>query len=91
MVILSSYFDLKVLIEARDDCSLLLETCKYLLDHNFVSEIDDAGLASLVSAKITTRETQYNSTVPSDTFYYVDPEYQRTGSIGTKSYMLWEQ
>jgi len=62
-----------------------LKPANILLDHNFVSKIGDAGLARLVPAKTTTMATQYNETVPAGTFCYIDPEYQRTGSLGPKS------
>lgn len=62
-----------------------LKPANILLDHNFVSKIGDAGLARLVPAKNTTMVTQYNDTVPAGTFCYIDPEYQRTGSVGPKS------
>lgn len=62
-----------------------LKPANILLDSNFVSKIGDAGLAKLVPAKTTTMATQYNDTVPAGTFCYIDPEYQRTGSLGPKS------
>jgi serine/threonine protein kinase len=62
-----------------------LKPANILLDHNFVSKIGDVGLARLVPAKTTTIATQYNDTVPAGTFCYIDPEYQRTGTLGPKS------
>lgn len=62
-----------------------LKPANILLDDNFVSKIGDAGLAKLVPAMTTTMLTQYNETVPAGTFCYIDPEYQRTGSLGPKS------
>lgn len=62
-----------------------LKPANILLDDNFVSKIGDAGLAKLVPAMTTNMATQYNETVPAGTFCYIDPEYQRTGSLGPKS------
>eukprot|EP00253_Pinus_taeda_P027562 PITA_27562 len=62
-----------------------LKPANILLDDNFVSKIGDAGLAKLVPAMTTNMVTQYNETVPAGTFCYIDPEYQRTGSLGPKS------
>ncbi|XP_051194458.1 U-box domain-containing protein 52 [Lolium perenne] len=55
-----------------------------LLDHNFVSKIADVGLARLVPQSIA-EVTQYRMTSTAGTFCYIDPEYQQTGMLTTKS------
>ncbi|XP_037446896.1 U-box domain-containing protein 52-like [Triticum dicoccoides] len=55
-----------------------------LLDHNFVSKISDVGLARLVPQSIA-EVTQYRMTSTAGTFCYIDPEYQQTGMLTTKS------
>jgi serine/threonine protein kinase len=55
-----------------------------LLDHNFVSKISDVGLARLVPQS-TADVTQYRMTSTAGTFCYIDPEYQQTGMLTTKS------
>lgn len=56
-----------------------------LLDRNFVSKISDVGLARLVPASVEDSVTQYRMTSTAGTFCYIDPEYQQTGMLGTKS------
>uniref|UniRef100_A0A1D1ZK17 RING-type E3 ubiquitin transferase n=2 Tax=Anthurium amnicola TaxID=1678845 RepID=A0A1D1ZK17_9ARAE len=56
-----------------------------LLDHNFVSKIADVGLARLVPPSVADAVTQYHMTAAAGTFCYIDPEYQQTGMLGTKS------
>ncbi|XP_065872010.1 U-box domain-containing protein 52-like [Euphorbia lathyris] len=56
-----------------------------LLDRNFVSKIGDVGLARLVPPSIANAVTQYRMTSTAGTFCYIDPEYQQTGMLGTKS------
>ncbi|XP_059635766.1 U-box domain-containing protein 35-like [Cornus florida] len=56
-----------------------------LLDRNFVSKISDVGLARLVPPSIVDCVTQYRMTATAGTFCYIDPEYQQTGMLGTKS------
>ncbi|EPS61860.1 hypothetical protein M569_12933, partial [Genlisea aurea] len=55
-----------------------------LLDQNYVSKISDVGLARLVPPSVA-EETQYHMTSTAGTFCYIDPEYQQTGMLGTKS------
>ncbi|KAK3156360.1 hypothetical protein QOZ80_2AG0106300 [Eleusine coracana subsp. coracana] len=55
-----------------------------LLDHNFVSKISDVGLARLVPQSAAD-VTQYRMTSTAGTFCYIDPEYQQTGMLTTKS------
>lgn len=56
-----------------------------LLDHNYVSKISDVGLARLVPPSVADSVTQYRMTSTAGTFCYIDPEYQQTGMLGTKS------
>ncbi|XP_050383821.1 LOW QUALITY PROTEIN: U-box domain-containing protein 35-like [Argentina anserina] len=56
-----------------------------LLDQNYVSKISDVGLARLVPASVADSVTQYYMTSTAGTFCYIDPEYQQTGMLGTKS------
>ncbi|XP_048432715.1 U-box domain-containing protein 52-like [Pyrus x bretschneideri] len=56
-----------------------------LLDHNYVSKISDVGLARLVPPSVANAVTQYHMTSTAGTFCYIDPEYQQTGLLGTKS------
>lgn len=56
-----------------------------LLDRNYVSKIGDVGLAKLISDVVPDSVTEYRDTVLAGTFYYMDPEYQRTGTIRPKS------
>ncbi|XP_020592192.1 U-box domain-containing protein 52-like [Phalaenopsis equestris] len=56
-----------------------LKPANILLDENFVSKIGDVGLSTLLPSA--------NSiiTAPVGTFFYIDPEYQRTGLVSPKS------
>ncbi|KAM7269523.1 hypothetical protein ACFE04_025020 [Oxalis oulophora] len=56
-----------------------------LLDRNYVSKISDVGLARLVPPSVADNVTQYHMTATAGTFCYIDPEYQQTGMLGTKS------
>ncbi|KAL0669465.1 hypothetical protein Bca4012_032169 [Brassica carinata] len=56
-----------------------------LLDKHFVSKISDVGLARLVPPSVADTVTQYRMTSTAGTFCYIDPEYQQTGMLGTKS------
>ncbi|VVB01466.1 unnamed protein product [Arabis nemorensis] len=56
-----------------------------LLDHHFKSKISDVGLARLVPPSVADTVTQYRMTATAGTFCYIDPEYQQTGMLGTKS------
>ncbi|KAL1223017.1 U-box domain-containing protein 35 [Cardamine amara subsp. amara] len=56
-----------------------------LLDQHFVSKISDVGLARLVPPPVADTATQYRMTATAGTFCYIDPEYQQTGMLGTKS------
>lgn len=62
-----------------------LKPANILLDQNFVSKIGDVGLAKLVPPTVSGSLTLYRNTTTSGTFCYIDPEYQRTGILGTKS------
>ena len=56
-----------------------------LLDGNFVCKIADVGLARLIPSSAGERVTQCRATSTAGTFCYIDPEYQKTGILGTKS------
>ncbi|KAK2991093.1 hypothetical protein RJ640_021557 [Escallonia rubra] len=56
-----------------------------LLDGNYVSKIGDVGLAKLIFDAVPDNITEYRDTIIAGTFFYMDPEYQRTGTIRPKS------
>ncbi|KAG9451804.1 hypothetical protein H6P81_004708 [Aristolochia fimbriata] len=56
-----------------------------LLDVNYVSKIGDVGLAKFLTEIVPDSVTEYHETVLAGTLYYMDPEYQRTGTIRPKS------
>lgn len=56
-----------------------------LLDKNYVSKIGDVGLAKLISDIVPEGLTEYRDTAVAGTLYYMDPEYQLTGTIRPKS------
>ncbi|XP_078176716.1 U-box domain-containing protein kinase family protein isoform X1 [Carex rostrata] len=56
-----------------------------LLDQNFTSKIGDVGLAKLMFDIVPDGLTEYNETILVGTVYYMDPEYQRTGTVRPKS------
>lgn len=62
-----------------------LKPANILLDRNYVSKISDVGLARLVPPSVANTVTQYHMTSTAGTFCYIDPEYQQTGMLGTKS------
>ncbi|EPS59004.1 hypothetical protein M569_15807, partial [Genlisea aurea] len=62
-----------------------LKPANILLDRNYVSKISDVGLAKLVPPSVADSVTQYHMTAAAGTFCYIDPEYQQTGMLGTKS------
>lgn len=62
-----------------------LKPANILLDRNFVSKISDVGLARLVPPSVADSVTQYYMTSAAGTFCYIDPEYQQTGMLTTKS------
>ncbi|KAK6272866.1 hypothetical protein POUND7_009949 [Theobroma cacao] len=62
-----------------------LKPANILLDRNYVSKISDVGLARLVPPSVANSVTQYHMTSTAGTFCYIDPEYQQTGMLGTKS------
>ncbi|CAA7017221.1 unnamed protein product [Microthlaspi erraticum] len=62
-----------------------LKPANILLDRNYVSKISDVGLARLVPASVANNVTQYHMTSAAGTFCYIDPEYQQTGMLTTKS------
>lgn len=56
-----------------------------LLDRNYVSKIADVGLAKLLSDIVPDNVTEYRESVLAGTLHYMDPEYQRTGTVRPKS------
>ncbi|THU67286.1 hypothetical protein C4D60_Mb05t23060 [Musa balbisiana] len=62
-----------------------LKPANILLDNNFVSKIGDAGLSTLFPTLNMPLSTMYKDTDPVGTFFYMDPEYQRTGLVSPKS------
>ncbi|KAJ8442913.1 hypothetical protein Cgig2_022279 [Carnegiea gigantea] len=62
-----------------------LKPANILLDGNYSSKISDVGLARLVPASAPNEMTQYHMTAAAGTFCYIDPEYQQSGLLGTKS------
>lgn len=64
-----------------------LKPANILLDHNLVSKIGDAGLGTMINVEPTnlSLKTIYKETSPVGTLCYIDPEYQRTGRVSTKS------
>ncbi|KAK4485913.1 hypothetical protein RD792_008564 [Penstemon davidsonii] len=62
-----------------------LKPANILLDRNYTCKISDVGLARLVPMSVADSVTQYHMTSAAGTFCYIDPEYQQTGKLGTKS------
>ncbi|KAK4422206.1 U-box domain-containing protein 52 [Sesamum alatum] len=62
-----------------------LKPANILLDRHFTCKISDVGLARLVPPSVADSVTQYHMTSAAGTFCYIDPEYQQTGKLGTKS------
>jgi serine/threonine protein kinase len=56
-----------------------------LLDKNYVSKIGDVGFAKLISDLVPEWLTEYKETVIAGTMFYMDPEYQLTGTVRPKS------
>ncbi|KAK3153298.1 hypothetical protein QOZ80_2BG0170410 [Eleusine coracana subsp. coracana] len=56
------------------------------LPWNFTSKIGDAGLATLLPSRdVSSTRTIYKDTDLVGTLFYMDPEYQRTGQVSSKS------
>lgn len=62
-----------------------LKPANILIDRNYVSKISDVGLARLVPPSMADEVTQYHMTAAAGTFCYIDPEYQQSGMLTTKS------
>ncbi|XP_050215816.1 U-box domain-containing protein 51 isoform X3 [Mercurialis annua] len=62
-----------------------LKPANILIDRNYVSKISDVGLARLVPPSVADTVTQYHLTSAAGTFCYIDPEYQQTGMLTTRS------
>ncbi|KAJ3696220.1 hypothetical protein LUZ60_001597 [Juncus effusus] len=68
-----------------------LKPANILLDSNLVAKIADVGLARLIPSPgggegmSQASMSIYRMTAAAGTFCYIDPEYQKTGMVGTKS------
>ncbi|XP_076894117.1 U-box domain-containing protein 35-like isoform X2 [Bidens hawaiensis] len=62
-----------------------LKPANILLDRNLVSKIGDVGLSTMLQSDFSSTSTIYKDTSPAGTLCYIDPEYQRTGLVSTKS------
>ncbi|KAK9724674.1 hypothetical protein RND81_05G091300 [Saponaria officinalis] len=64
-----------------------LKPANILLDQHLVSKIGDAGLGTTMNIEPSDKSlrTLYKETSPVGTLCYIDPEYQRTGRVSTKS------
>ncbi|CAJ2638536.1 unnamed protein product [Trifolium pratense] len=60
-----------------------LKPANILLGHNLVSKIGDVGLSTILNSDDLS--AMYKDTAPVGTLSYIDPEYQRSGLISTKS------
>ncbi|CAI8595827.1 unnamed protein product [Vicia faba] len=60
-----------------------LKPANILLGGNLVSKIGDIGLSTILDSDDLS--TMYKDTAPVGTLSYIDPEYQRSGLISTKS------
>ncbi|KAF8008710.1 hypothetical protein BT93_K2384 [Corymbia citriodora subsp. variegata] len=61
-----------------------LKPANILLDNNLVSKIGDVGLSTMLHADPSLLSI-FKNTGPVGTLCYIDPEYQRTGSVSLKS------
>ncbi|KAH6761652.1 U-box domain-containing protein kinase family protein [Perilla frutescens var. hirtella] len=56
-----------------------------LLDKYYTSKIGDVGLAKIISDIVPDNITEYTESIIAGTLFYMDPEYQRTGTLRPKS------
>lgn len=56
-----------------------------LLDKYYTSKIGDVGLAKIISDIVPDNITEYRESIIAGTLFYMDPEYQRTGTLRPKS------
>lgn len=56
-----------------------------LLDKYYVSKIGDVGLAKFITDLAPDNITEYRESIIAGTLFYMDPEYQRTGTLRPKS------
>ncbi|KAK9705456.1 hypothetical protein RND81_07G058700 [Saponaria officinalis] len=56
-----------------------------LLGKHYVTKISDVGLAALLSETAPDSVTMFGRSLLAGTLYYMDPEYQRTGTFRPKS------
>ncbi|XP_022680891.1 U-box domain-containing protein 34 [Setaria italica] len=62
-----------------------LKPANILLDRSYVGKIGDVGFAKLISDLVPDWQTEYKETIVAGTLYYMDPEYQQTGTVRPKS------
>lgn len=62
-----------------------LKPANILLDKNYVSKIGDVGLSTIMAPVDFGESSMYKNTAPAGTFFYIDPEYQRSGIVSEKS------
>ena len=62
-----------------------LKPANILLDRSYAGKIGDVGFAKLLSDLVPDWQTEYRETVVAGTLYYMDPEYQQTGTVRPKS------
>ncbi|GMH04094.1 hypothetical protein Nepgr_005933 [Nepenthes gracilis] len=56
-----------------------------LLGRNYISKISDVGLAKILSDIVPDGITHFQISIVAGTLCYMDPEYQRTGTVRPKS------
>ncbi|XP_064997832.1 U-box domain-containing protein 34-like [Musa acuminata AAA Group] len=62
-----------------------LKPANILLDRNYLRKMSNVGLARLVPPSVANQVSRYLMTSTAGTFCYINPEYQQTGMLGTKS------
>ncbi|GAV72986.1 Pkinase domain-containing protein/Usp domain-containing protein/U-box domain-containing protein [Cephalotus follicularis] len=62
-----------------------LKPANILLDRNYISKIGDVGLAKFITDVVPDNISEYRNSILVGTLYYMDPEYQRTGTVRPKS------
>lgn len=62
-----------------------IKPANILLDRNYSSKIGDVGLSRFMTDVISDSISEYKDTRLCGTLHYLDPEYQRTGTLRPKS------
>ncbi|XP_064955641.1 U-box domain-containing protein 35-like [Musa acuminata AAA Group] len=62
-----------------------LKPANILLDRNYLRKMSNVGLARLVPPSVANQVSRYLMISTVGTFCYINPEYQQTGMLGTKS------